>query len=538
MADRHQRQAAAVAVWSDFCAVSPSPELRDRLQEDLRQIRGVSPLGYRFTMGGAPRRLGFDDGTIFPPSEFPLGTPRATIAAAASERAPLTGTVRVVVVLADSDDREMATGKQHFEDLFFSTGKLPNGSVREYFHEVTHGLVDIVGEVVGPVRLPKKLSWYANDNFGIGQPFGEPRAHFMAQHTAMAADPKINYAPYDNDGNGFVDAFIVVHAGRGGEVTGDPGDIWSHKWTLPSAYNADGARIYAYLTIPEDAKIGVCAHELGHLLFGFPDLYDIDGTSEGVGDWCLMGGGSWGGGGDVPTHPSAWCKVDQGWATVSNVSGSTTLSIPDVKNSFRVHRMWTAGLPGSEYFLIENRQRTGYDVSLPGDGLLIWHVDENQPDNSDESQYMVGLVQADDLRGLESSANRGDAGDSYPGSTGNTSFSPTSAPNSHSYAGVPTGISITGISASAPTMTATVAVSAQGPVQVAHAGRPKADGEVGLAEMISALQVRLEAVEQLLASEAVRPAEQVFDSGRWPARNGATGGQEFAVGAGHTYGRP
>lgn len=538
MGIRPQRQATAAAVWSDFCAVSPSPELRDRLQDDLRQLRGASPLGYRFAMGGAPRRLGFDDGTIFPPNEFPLGTPAATIAAAAADRAPLTGTVRVVVVLADFDDKEMTAGKQHFEDLFFSNGKLPHGSVREYFHEVTHGLVDLVGEVVGPVRLPKKLSWYANDNFGIGQPTGQARAHFMAQHTAMAADPKINYAPYDNDGNGFVDAFIVVHAGQGGEVTGDPGDIWSHKWVLPSAYNADGARIFAYLTIPEDAKIGVCAHELGHLLFGFPDLYDIDGTSEGVGDWCLMGGGSWGGGGDVPTHPSAWCKVNQGWATVANVAGATTLSVPDVKNSFRVHRMWAGGLPGSEYFLIENRQRTGYDVSLPGDGLLIWHVDENQPDNSDESHYMVGLVQADNLRGLESAANRGDDGDSYPGSSGNTAFSPTSAPNSHSYAGVPTGISITGISASAPTMTANVAISTMGPVHVAHAARAKTDGEVALTDLISALQARLEAVEQLLASEAVRPTEQVFDSGRWSARNGAAGGPEQAVGAGHSYGRP
>ena len=51
---------------------------------------------------------------------------------------------------------------------------------------------------------------------------------------------------------------------------------------------ADSTQIFAYLTIPEDARIGVCAHELGHLLFGFPDLYDTDDTSEGIGNWCLM----------------------------------------------------------------------------------------------------------------------------------------------------------------------------------------------------------------------------------------------------------
>jgi len=82
----------------------------------------------------------------------------------------------------------------------------------------------------------------------------------------------VDFAPYDNDGSGFVDAFIVVHAGPGSEVTGNKTEIWSHKSVLPSAYNADGTQIYGYLTVPEDAKIGVSAHELGHLLFGFPPL--------------------------------------------------------------------------------------------------------------------------------------------------------------------------------------------------------------------------------------------------------------------------
>ncbi|MET7853050.1 M6 family metalloprotease domain-containing protein [Streptomyces avermitilis] len=524
-------RATARAVWSDFCAVSPSPELRDRLRSDLARIRETNTgLAAHIAPARTPRRPGFDDGTIIPPEEFPAGTPAARIRAAAAERAPLRGTVRVIVVLVDFPDKELTATAQHFRDLFFSENTLQHGSVRDYFKEVTHGLVSISGEVVGPVTLPHTLAWYANNNFGIGRPSGEARANIMARDAAIQADPSINYAPYDNDGNGFVDAFVLVHAGEGGEVTGDPGDLWSHKWTLPRPYPADGAKIYGYLTIPEDAKIGVCAHELGHLLFGFPDLYDIDGTSEGVGDWCLMSGGSWGGGGDIPVHPSAWCKAQQQWVSTQRVTTDGMLALPDVKNGFEVHQLWKRGAPGREYFLLENRQQTGYDRSLPAPGLLVWHVDENQPDNSDENHYMVGLVQADGCRALEQGGNRGDEGDPYPGSTGNTAFTGGSNPSSHSYAGAETGVSITGISAPGEVMTANVSL-APSPAERMTAERmtaerltaerltapagtgPQAATTPELAGEILEIQARLAAMEQDLASIASKVLTPLVHTG-------------------------
>lgn len=424
---------------------------------------------------------------------------------AAAERAPLRGQVRVIVVLVDFPDHPMNETAQHFVDLFFSTGVLPHGSVAEYYREVSGGLVDLVGEVVGPLRLNRTLAWYANNNFGIGRPFGIPRAQHMAHDAAVAADPVVNFGPYDNDGNGFVDAFVVVHAGAGGEATGNPGDIWSHKWTLPSPYSADTSRIFAYLTIPEDAKIGVSAHELGHLLFGFPDTYDIDGSSEGVGNWCLMGGGSWNGGGDVPAHPSALWKIQQGWASEVTVTCPGTITFTDIKSSKTAHRLWRDGLPGPEYFLVENRQRTGYDRLLPAGGLLVWHVDEGQQDNSDENHYMVGLVQADGKRDLERGVNRGDAGDPYPGTSANTAITPTSTPSSDSYAGQDTAVSLTGIATSGSSVTATVAVSpAPVPQPVSPGIRsvvPASRTNGQLAGAVAKLKSDVSALEQLVGVE-------------------------------------
>ena len=365
--------AARQADDGECCMVAPSPELNDAIKVELSRLR-KRDLGPMIKVQDR-EAAGLNDGLIYPGDMFPVGTPLRIARRAAADKSPLRGTVRIIIVLAQFSDKPMVQTKKHFEDLFFSSGVIQTGSVREYFLEVTNGLIDIQGEVAGPYTLPKTIKEYANGASGTGPT--APNARTMARDAAELANVDINFTPYDNDGDGFVDAYIVVHSGQGGEQTGSKNDIWSHKWVLSGgAYTADGARIYAYLTVPEDSKIGVCAHELGHLLFGFPDLYDTDYSSEGVGNWCLMGGGSWNGSGDVPAHPSAWCKVNQGWATAVIQKDNGSVQIADVKTSQKVVRLWKDGAGGSEYFLVENRQRSGYDRMLPGEGLLIWHIDE------------------------------------------------------------------------------------------------------------------------------------------------------------------
>ena len=276
----------------------------------------------------------------------------------------------------------------------------------------------------------------------------------MAYDAAVEADKLLDFTSYDNDGDGFVDAYVIVHAGSGAEQTGSSGDIWSHKWVLPNGpYNADSTKIYGYLTVPEDCKLGVCAHELGHLLFGFPDLYDVDYSSEGIGDWCLMSGGSWNGNGDTPAHPSAWCKYTQNWAPTITPTGNTPIQLPDVKaNGSIVHVLPPMG-DKTEYFLLENRQKTNFDKELPGAGLLIWHIDEKVTDNTNENHPKVALVQSDGRRDLEKAVNRGDDGDPYPGASNVFTFNNSSNPSSKMYAGTDSHVAITHISSPGEVMT-------------------------------------------------------------------------------------
>jgi len=174
--------------------------------------------------------------------------------------------------------------------------------------------------------------------------------------------------------------------------------------------------------------------------------------------------------GDRPAHPDAWSKYRLGWVTPTQVTGTlTNESIQQAATAADVYKLLTgtANPASGEYFLVENRQKTGFDVGLPGAGLLIWHIDESKTNNREEcpggppcsSHFKVALVQADNLWDLENGTDRGDTGDPYPGSTSNTSLTACTFPNSNLYSGSASGVSITSINASASTMTATLSTS-------------------------------------------------------------------------------
>ncbi len=390
------------------------------------------------------------------------------------------GPYNALVLLVEFSDNPASVNASFFDTLVFADQQ---GCVRHYYQEVSYDTLDIV-----TVNLPSTVGWnnaletyayYVDGNYGLG---GYPNnCQRLVEDLVAVVDSVIDFSAYDNDSDSYVDALIVVHAGPGAELTGDASDVWSHKWSVPSPWTtADGVSVKDYTIQPEywysayDMTCGVYCHELGHV-FGLPDLYDTDYSSYGVGKWSLMANGSWNGSlGASPAHPDAWCLARLGYVTPTVVSSNTSgASIPAIANSPTAYKLWTSGAPLNEYFLVANRQKTGYDSALPYDGLLIWHVDENIADygaNDDEwypghtsyGHFKVALEQADGLWELDSVAPYGYvdySGDPYPGTSSNTTFDGSSLPSSESYAQSQTYVSVANISNSGPVMTCDLFVS-------------------------------------------------------------------------------
>ncbi len=391
----------------------------------------------------------------------------------------MTTTLRVVAILVDFPDypadRE-GNPPEHYEQLLFSHGTYPGGSVADFLAASSHGRLQLEGEVRGWYTVSRKRNDYTSGVGGIGAyPANSQR---LAEEAMLLANWDINFADYDNEGpdgvpdsgddDEVVDGVVIVHAGSGREGGSTPYDFISLHWWTPAPLPVDGVFGRFFTLNPEDGGIGIFLHELGHLM-GLPDLYDTDGGSFGLGAWSLMSGGLNLGEDRLPADFDAWCKVQLGFVDMTRIFvNHNHLTIPPVLESGRVYRLWADGASGDEYFLLENRQLTGIDQYLPAGGLLIYHIDERVSTNRNPNHYMVALEQADGLYQLENrfnSASFGDAGDPYmPGDE----FSRYSDPHSNSYGGNSSRVSVFDIEGPAPdgTMWASIHVEPEAVVAV------------------------------------------------------------------------
>lgn len=375
---------------------------------------------------------------------------------------------RPLIILADFDPSpyQHQYTRSQFNELLFSDDIYPTGSMNDYFQEVSYGNFSFIAglnDVTEWTLASESYAWYCDGESGMGS--WPQNSQGLLVDLAYSLDPIVDFSRYDTDGDGFVDAITLIVEG---EADGSDYNFWAHAWGLGGhRIQLDGVWISRYNLVTEQLNgqihpIGTFCHEYGHVL-GSPDLYDYDYSSGGIGYWGLMGFGGWNTQ-QRPSHFCAWTRILYGWIIPTNVTENLwDQSINKVEENPEVYRLWTNGVMGNEYFLVENRQPVGFDENLRGSGLLIWHIDDDQTNNMDENHKWVDLEEADGEDDIDYYNNLGDEGDPYPGIGGmnnpNHTFDISSYPNSNSYSGSPTQVAVIQISESGDPMAADLLVT-------------------------------------------------------------------------------
>ncbi len=367
------------------------------------------------------------------------------------------------------------------------TGNGNNGSVKKYFLDNSNNLLTYSNVVTVYVRMVKTKSYYCDTSKDAGVQANEMIRDALNILKAMpnyATEILPTFEPLTVDGDNQVVACNVFYAGgNGGRWTYG---LWPHSWSLylvgPQELSPGGMSVFRYqvTNIGNSLDIGTFCHENGHMLCGFPDIYDYDYDSKGgAGSFCLMDYG----GGD--TQICAYLKYVAGWASTVEVTKDDAIagSLSALVGNADYNRFYRFEKPGTptEYYIMENRQKQGRDKDIPGSGIAIWHVDElgDKDDqrmeyNTKHQNYEVTLVQADNQWHFQKNVNAGDANDLFY--SGNRSaFSDSTAPSARWWDGTPSLMQVETISASGPVMTFMFQVPA--PVIVTPSRLP--DGRIG-----------------------------------------------------------
>ena len=393
-----------------------------------------------------------------------------------------------------ADTRRSVESATRIQQEYFDGPSSRRGTVAEYYGEVSGGRVTLAGETFDWVEssLTQTEATGGPSIQGLAAGTTGP---FIVDLLETLDDGSIDWGRYDNDGpdgipnsgddDGAVGILAVLHPTPGAECGGQADRIWSHRWNLASAAGLGATGGYAtsspragggtirvndYVIQPSRncqdsdlADIGVLAHELGHG-FGLPDLYCTGRCSAaGIGNWGLMGTGSWGCRGQspaAPCHMGAWSKEILGWADVELVAGGRDLGTVDLAPVVTGGRVLRVDIPGtSDYYLVENRQRLGFDAEIRP-GLLIWYVDaervvagwsSNQV-NGNPTRFGVSIVQADGEGDLEGGENRGDGGDVFPGTADRRDFHAATVPASLARDGTASGLTLLDLDDASPTL--------------------------------------------------------------------------------------
>lgn len=366
------------------------------------------------------------------------------------------GTKKGLVILAEFTNSKFKSGhdlalyERIANDENYS-GNNFRGSIKDYFKAQSHGLFELDFDVAGICQLQHPYAYYGKNN---SQEEDVKPGEMVAEACLWAHEQGFDFSKYDWNGDGEVDQVFVLYAGHGEASYKDANTVWPHMFYLSASdygkpLSLDGVTVDTYACSSElngDGNldgIGTFCHEFSHCM-GFPDLYDTSYAGWfGMGDFDLMCSGSYNGDSKCPAGYSAYEKAECGWLTLkdmTNIEQETSISgVQPMSADGDAYVIKNKGHE-DEYYILENRQKTGWDSYLPASGLMITHVDYdadvwdwNMPNTSGKYEDANGNTKTNDhqrltiFRAGKSTDEHGDASDLYPYGS-NNSLTKTSSP--------------------------------------------------------------------------------------------------------------
>lgn len=357
---------------------------------------------------------------------------------------PLTGSPKSLVILVNFSDLSFKTPspRDAFTDLLNKVGYSDNGgtgSARDYFRDASNKVFVPQFDVVGPFNLPNPMAFYGEN---VADNDKNPR-QMVIDACAQADLNGVDFKQYDTDNDGYVDNIFVYYAGYNEAENGPDNSVWPHRWSLANSNTRfDGKIIYDYACTSElrgnsgsnMCGIGTFCHEFGHVL-GLPDYYITMGDSkhQTLSSWNIMDSGPYLNYGRTPPTYSAYDRFFLNWLVPIELSSKQQATLPPLLDSNKAyiitqngnHNLNGANPNPTEFFTLENRQKTGWDAYLPGHGMLITRINFNQDiwdanwPNNDPNAMGVDIIEAD---GIASEGSLG--GDPFPGTSKRDNYDP------------------------------------------------------------------------------------------------------------------
>ncbi|MDE6669157.1 MAG: M6 family metalloprotease domain-containing protein, partial [Muribaculaceae bacterium] len=409
--------------------------------------------GFRtFDESGCPVALNkagfYEPATPQSPAHF-IRSPRHNLSASTTpyiriSNYPTLGHQKALVVLVEFADCKFTTVENAYDyydrmlnEPGFTHANGADGSARDFYIDSSRGLFDPEFVVVGPVQLSGTTEFYGDDTDNKL----DPNAWSMVVEACEAIDADINFADFDADGDGNVDSIYFFYAGFGEADSSRREAIWPHNGLLLDNWGVDlvldGKRINNYAcsneirfnTAPlwQPVGIGTFVHEFGHVL-GLADHYDTLYSSgrSGVEQWDTMAAASYLNNQNTPLSFSAYERAVLGWLTPDETAPRQPgiLSVAPLTAGGSALRIEVPDTEGRECFFVESRRREGWDRFLPAEGLIVWHIDEDETlwetnrINTDATHQHIDIVEAD---GTENTSTM--YGDVFPGTAKVTTFS-------------------------------------------------------------------------------------------------------------------